>query len=549
MVSSNGRHPTAGWISNPKGGGGNSLFENTTSACTPPYELGAKDIRTDEATIYWNDLSGNTWEYYVVPQGAPTPSTFITTSNKEERITQDASGTNLQPDTQYEFYVRTSCGTDNTSNWAGPYRFRTACTSFVIPFWEGFNTDSSAINCWTIVDNDNDDSKWKATKTSPYEGDQMMVFDGLAWYYSTDDWLISPAFTLDAAKVYQLRYNYKVRLFSGINLRVLLSKDGTALSDFTTVLLDQKIDESDEFWREETILIGGVSGDIHLAWQILSKEIMPRLGLDNVFLVEIDCPYPENLGVKYEKEDQATIVWKDYFNTSWEYIVQKEGEGYPSGTGTSSATKEVIITTDKSGTTLTPNTGYEFYVRSKCSNGDFSDWMGPFVFRTTCTAFTPPFSEGFNTTSPTINCWTIVDVDEDGQYLDIGIPGINPEPIGFWGMRIFPQLAYEGDALMEFRMNPNLSGGDDWLISPAITLTGGIYAVSYYFRANIHYYMRDDNELEVRLSENGTALSEFTTVLLPKKNTLIAIIKNKRSMYRVSQVKSISPGMQPLQQV
>lgn len=286
-----------------------------------------------------------------------------------------------------------------------------SCTTFTPPFWEGFNTDSSIIDCWTIVDNNNDATNptgpniWKPFTSTPYEGDRTMFFQGVQTDASKiphDDWLISPAFTLDAAKVYELRYFYKTQSYAA-DFKVLLSQSGTALSDFNTELL-VKEGYNNAVWEEERMLIGGISGDIHLAWQVTTAVARSYMFLDQVTLVEVDCAYPEELDIKNTKANQATIVWKDDFNTGWEYVVQKEGEGYPSGTGTSSTTKEVTITTDKSGTNLTDNTGYEFYVRSKCSNGDFSDWMGPFVFRTLCMAFTPPFVEGFNTTSPTINC-------------------------------------------------------------------------------------------------------------------------------------------------
>ncbi|TDS57927.1 choice-of-anchor J domain-containing protein [Myroides indicus] len=386
-----------------------------------------------------------------------------------------------------------------------------SCSAFTPPFWEGFNTDSPTINCWTIVDNNNDATTptssniWKQFTSTPYEGDQTMLFQGVQVDTSKiphDDWLISPAFTLDAAKVYQLRYFYKAQKSNAADFKVLLSQSGTALSGFTTTLITKK-SYNNAVWEEEIMLIGGISGDIHLAWQVTTAVARSYMFLDQVTLVEVDCAYPEELDVKGVKADQATIVWKDDFNTGWEYIVQKEGEGYPSGTGTSSTTREVTITTDKSGTNLTDNTEYEFYVRSKCSNGDFSDWIGPFTFRTECLAVSWPFTENFETNSTTLNCWTVVDVGNEGTG--------TTTKTNTWGLYSSSTYAYEGTYSMRFYGTSAGKPFDDWLISPKIKMKNtDMYQLTYYYRTNASY---EDN-FEVKLSTTGTDPSQFTTTLL-----------------------------------
>ncbi|MDZ7846744.1 MAG: T9SS type A sorting domain-containing protein [Owenweeksia sp.] len=58
----------------------------------------------------------------------------------------------LSPNTDYDFYVRDSCGMGMVSNWVGPYTFTTLCTPFTAPYSENF--DNAVVQpeipgCWT----------------------------------------------------------------------------------------------------------------------------------------------------------------------------------------------------------------------------------------------------------------------------------------------------------------------------------------------------------------------------------------------------------------
>jgi hypothetical protein len=60
---------------------------------------------------------------------------------------------------------------------------------------------------------------------------------------------------------------------------------------------------------------------------------------------------------------------------------------------------------------LTENTYYDVYIRSLCSSANTnSDWVGPYTFKTQCSAFTVPYYENFQNFM-TNWCWTIQDVD------------------------------------------------------------------------------------------------------------------------------------------
>ncbi|TDS57929.1 choice-of-anchor J domain-containing protein [Myroides indicus] len=478
--------------------------ELSSITCSGPKDMVISGIGTASATATWSGPTGSAVTEYELYLGTDSAKPDSSSSLISVNNTNTYNFTGLTPAEHYYVWYRSVCSSTDQSYWVGPVKFATQCTALTIPFWEGFNTDSTTIDCWSIVDGNNDststtgDNIWKPYTISPIEGDQMMYFYGSSAGAPHDDWLISPAFTLDATKIYKLTYTYKTTTTYDNDFEVLLSENGTGTSDFTTTLLTKK-GHSSSTEEGETLFLGGISGDVNIAWHVTTPSSATYVYLDDVTLVEVDCADPMNLDVKDIEPDKATILWEDDFNSSWEYVVQEEGEGYPGGAGTASTADEVTVTQDNSGANLSDNTEYEFYVRAKCADGTFGDWIGPFVFRTTCAPVAWPFTEDFETTSTTVNCWTVVDGNGDGTSTS-----------NQWELYSSTTYAYEGTYSMRFYGTSGKTH-DDWLVSPTIEMDAAdIYQLTYYYRTNASY----DNEFEVKVSTNGTDPSEFTTTLL-----------------------------------
>ncbi|TDS51830.1 choice-of-anchor J domain-containing protein [Myroides indicus] len=451
--------------------------EKTAFSCIPPSDLEVKSVKTDEAVIYWDDSSGSTWEYYVVPYGDPTPSTFTTTTNKEELITQDQNGNSLQPDTQYEFYVRTDCGADGMSSWAGPFDFKTLCSSLTVPFAEGFNTTSTTFDCWTIVDGNQDatsptdDNIWYGVDVYyAYEGNKAMFFKGDP-NKTHDDWLISPAIALTGG-IYAISYYYKTSaLVADENeFEVLLSQNGIDIDQFTTVLLSKQV-YGQSTYKKKTVYVQGITADIHLAWHITSTR-QTEVYLDLVTVEEVGCVGIDldDIAITDLKTDEVTLEWTDDNNTQWEYYVRPvpiSGGGVPTGSGTPTNNKEEIITRVNGGGSLLPDTEYEFWVRTDCGSGNKSQWIGPIIFRTPCVVLPLPFTEGFNSDSVTFDCWRIIN---------------NNDPSRGWRKYNLYDYRYEGDFGMMLDMRI-LGLYKYWLISPTFTLDNTkTYKLEYYLQ-------------------------------------------------------------------
>ncbi|MGV7107933.1 choice-of-anchor J domain-containing protein [Flavobacterium sp. U410] len=141
---------------------------------------------------------------------------------------------------------------------------------------------------------------------------------------------------------------------------------------------------------------------------------------------------------------------------------------------------------------LSPETTYYVTVipyntigdRTGCSEVSFS----------TCGVMTVPFTEGFNSDSITKGCWSILDENGDGDAWDLNYTN-NP---------------YEGDQVAVIYTDYNSGDNDDWLISPAIALTGNQ-------RLKFHYRVQssgEPNDFELLLSTTGNTPADFTNTLI-----------------------------------
>ncbi len=474
------------------------------SCYAPEEEMTVSKLEKDKATVTWTDTKNTSWEYYVQLEGAgPAPIGSGLIANKpstEVTKTTGVGGANLQPNTWYEFFVRASCGAGKTSLWVGPIKFKTPCAIGVLPFWEGFNTDSKNIDCWTIVDNNNDGGDynkiWMVDDYQKFEGDQSMHFSGSWDAYEHDDWLISPTFKLDPTKMYRLKYHYKTSSSEKTDFDVLLSNKGIALSDFTTNLMTKK-NYTNGNWQEKTHVLRNVSGNINIAWHVSTQGSYTDLYVDNVFIEEIiGCPEPVDLDSKDLKENGATIFWADDVGKNWEFVIQKLGGKAPVAAGTATAKKENVVTKDQAGNNLLPNTEYEYYVRSDCGNGSLSIWSGPYKFRTACSVISLPFWEGFNSNSTAIYCWTIIDGNGDGDDYS-----------GNWNKTTYNQ--YEGSDGMVFEVDDydEMIHTDDWLISPIFKFDKNkIYRLKYHYKAGRY---ADASDFEVLASNSGIKPVDF----------------------------------------
>ena len=119
----------------------------TAITCVAPTALTGTpgtNPQTQE-NIGWTDATGSLWEVeYGLNGFAHGAGTVITGIN-----TPSHTLSGLTASTTYQYYVKTDCGTEGLSAWAGPYTFTTACATITAPFVEHFNSTSIPA-CWSM---------------------------------------------------------------------------------------------------------------------------------------------------------------------------------------------------------------------------------------------------------------------------------------------------------------------------------------------------------------------------------------------------------------
>lgn len=454
--------------------------------CDRPTGLTATAPTNNGITLGWT--SPNTaWQYVVQPVGTGIPM------GAGQPVTVNPINlTNLNPSTQYEFYVRANCPDGTFSSWAGPLVFNTICTAFTVPYFEGFNSDSESQFCWNVADINNDGNPWDMDFTyDSYEGDQSAKFD-VSFTTENDDMLISPAILLTGNE--RLKFHYKSQQYGAAAFRVLASTTGNAPEDFTIELSPLTSYAVDGF-TEKIINVSNLpAGPVYFAWHVPAGynggyEMM----IDNIIVETLPaCAEPTDIVINNVSETGAHVTWTPGNNeAAWEILAGEASEiGTPGSNAAGTPTTSPAF--DASG--LTANTLQAVYVRAVCGPADKSVWAGPYYFTTKCTPFPIPFTEGFNSDSATEGCWTVV--NGNGDWAE-------------WVLSDTP--AYEGDETA--KLYTGNAANNEWLISPALVLTGNE-------RLKFHYRIGSADEgntaFRVMLSNGSTDIQDFTEVLVPE---------------------------------
>jgi hypothetical protein len=112
-------------------------------ACPQPNTLAASSITAQGATLNWAAGCVETlWDVHVGLQGSGAPSGSIS----DPAVVTPYVKTGLMASTQYEYFVRASCGEGTFSEWSGPFLFTTACPTGI---WVGTTAEWNTASNWS----------------------------------------------------------------------------------------------------------------------------------------------------------------------------------------------------------------------------------------------------------------------------------------------------------------------------------------------------------------------------------------------------------------
>ncbi|MGB1039900.1 MAG: T9SS type A sorting domain-containing protein [Flavobacteriales bacterium] len=376
----------------------NVIVEKNPS-CPEPASLSHYLLFADSVGLSWiNGGKDSIWEVqYGVAGFALGTGTSIIDNNDSTNIGGLSSVTN------YDVYVRSICKVGDTSTWVGPYRFTTPCSSYTPPYLEDFSTMTFSISpqCWEEANGLLTVASSLTTGASQWTSDGFgnVGFNGSArmeiWTTGRQEWLISPSIDLGTGTTpYQVEFDVAATQWNNTNpatfdnddkFYLIISPDnGTTWSD-TNIL--EKWDTGniprntgDYFYYDLTA--NGYTGKVKFGLYAESTVggADNNVYVDNFAVVQVPtCPRPLRLAFDTASLTTATLSWTNgAADVSW--IIEYGAPGFTLGSGTTynSGTNPAVVPG------LTASTCYDAYLRSFCTAGDTSKWIGPLRFCTEC---------------------------------------------------------------------------------------------------------------------------------------------------------------------
>ena len=376
--------------------------------CTAPNGLTASNITSSSANLVWSDpTSATSWEIEYGGTGfLQGTGTYAVTSTNPHMLT------GLNPQTSYQFYVRTICtpGSD-TSTWAGPFSFMTGCSP-AADYSEDFNslTTPNLPTCWYgSVTSTNVNAVVAGYKFGAPNSPLYHVRMSNGGDVSAKLLLVSPELSTLSTGLYRTIFYAKSSASTKVAVGTMSNPmDETTFHPIDTVTLNPA-------YSEYKVSFAGYSGtDTYVVYRAIHSSTYQITYIDDASYQLIpSCIEPKNLGVS-KSATTADLSWLEQGSAvQWQVEYGTPGFNLGSGISISTTTNPVNITG------LTANTAYEFYVKSVCTPGsDSSTWTGPFAFLTGYCIPSPSSVDGSGITNVSMDTVNNTTAAEPGNYGD-----------------------------------------------------------------------------------------------------------------------------------
>lgn len=309
------------------------ITASTLPTCPKPINLAIATITDNSAVASWVNPTGSIWQVLVLPAGSAAPTAASTGWTLATTSTFTLTG--LSAATCYDYYVRTDCGAVNgLSTWSGPINF---CTTICNP----------ANQCpYTFTMTDSFGDGWNGATMQVRQNGIIVA-------------TIGGTFTAGAGPVV-----VNVPLCTGVPFDLNWNAGGT-------------------FPGEVRVSITNIFGQVLYNMNAASAGLVGTVVYSDS---RADCLFPKCLPPSNLSAVpgifNAALDWTPATNNSaWDVFVVPTGGAAPTlgSTPTYPGVGTHPFTTPN---TLSPNTTYDYYVRSLCGTGTPGDWIGPFTFTT-----------------------------------------------------------------------------------------------------------------------------------------------------------------------
>lgn len=378
--------------------------------CPEPQNVEITNTSTESVSIAWNS-DAVLWQIEYGENGFVQGEGSIINNIVNQQYT--ISG--LEENTNYNCYVRSVCA-GNYSDWVGPLNFTTNCYPLVVNnYFEGFEGNFAPPSCWSLVYTNPDPpaaNLVSLTTTQAFEGEKSFRFSSYAPGPPYDQYLISPEIQNYFGER-EFRFWFRRYSSGSESFRIGYSTSGDNLTtDFTWTNF---ITYSTPQWQLYSMDLPEGVKYIVIHYNTVFQYY---LYIDNLQIrIPPTCPQPENLVADNITAVTAHINWVPVGNEEqWTLSYGLTGFSPNEGTIINSENPTYVINS------LSPNTSYQVYVRSNCTE-DNSAWTGPVSFTTPygCEQVTNIYANELNSESVEI-AWSPAG-SEESWNIEYGLNG------------------------------------------------------------------------------------------------------------------------------
>jgi subtilisin-like proprotein convertase family protein len=455
--------------------------------CIAPINLSVANITANSADLSWDTEATATdgYDWVLMLAGEDPDTSMPLFESASSVLTNSANIIGITPDTDFHAYVRSNCGSGHLSWWSIPVNFTTLCGIITPDYIENFTNGYS--NCWSVADSGNPTAGPSSIGTSKWEleiflnsGNDLSAVINL-FSNNTEDWFLTPEFDLSAGN-YELLFNTGVTddfetdpptlngMGSDDEILLLITTDSGAT--WSTLKTYNQSDFPIHTGETEAIDLSAYTGIVQFAFWATEGTIDDPENYD-FFIDDFEvrtrpaCPDVINLTASNITATSVDLAWDTSTTSSsnsFDYVLITDGT-IPDG----SATPDGTFPSGNTGiiNTLNPVTTYAVYVRSNCGGAVVGEWSEVLIFSTACGTVIPDYLEDFSTFVP--NCW---------QVAGSGNPLSGPSDFGS-SLWLHDDFLNSGGVNNSVNINLFTDNREDWLISPPIDLSGGLYELAY----------------------------------------------------------------------
>ncbi|MBI1316705.1 hypothetical protein GC167_07585, partial [bacterium] len=365
----------------------------------------------------------------------------------------------LMGNTNYDFYVRSFCSANDSSNLTTKVTQRTACGVFPAPISANFSDVAGNLlgtqpnllqlaNCFFIGAGTSSASfRWEteastgtdnnSTTTGPaFDNTTPTTAGGIYIFLETSSgttgdraFVVSPEVDLSGASnpVVQFAYHLYGATIDSLRLDVKGS-DGVWDNNVWSIFGQQQTSSAAPYTTVQVPIWGFAGDTIQIRFMgRKGSSFTGDMALDDISIFDgPSCLQPSALVADYLSSSSALLSWTGSGGNEQGFVVTYGAAGFnPATQGTTvSVSNDTLLLTG-----LTASDSYDFYVRSDCGSGDSSAAPGSFVnLALPCLSVSGAATTALSSTSARVR-WNEVP-GALGYVVTYGATGFNPDAAG-----------------------------------------------------------------------------------------------------------------------